>query len=80
MKQSSVSVQSRQAKRANRSLLSTREVAERLGISPNRVRQLISSGQLPAERVGKVYVVREGDLRRFARQPPGRRGKPRRAK
>jgi excisionase family DNA binding protein len=59
-------------------LLSTREAAELLGLSPNRVRQLISSGQIPAHRVGRAYVLLEEDVRCFAGQPPGRRGRPRR--
>jgi excisionase family DNA binding protein len=41
-------------------MLSTQEVAARLGVTPQHVRRLIESGQLAAERVGHRYVV-DGD-------------------
>jgi excisionase family DNA binding protein len=40
--------------------LSTREAAERLGVTPQHLRRLIESGQLAAERVGHRYIV-DGD-------------------
>jgi excisionase family DNA binding protein len=43
-------------------LLSTKQAAEILGISPIRVRQLIQEGKLPASRVGRDYVINEADL------------------
>lgn len=43
-------------------LLSTKEAAEKLGISPIRVRQLIQEGKIEATRVGRDYVINEADL------------------
>jgi len=43
-------------------LLSTAEVAETLGVSVRRVRQLIDEGKLPAQQVGRDYVIEAGAL------------------
>ena len=45
--------------------LTVSEVAQMLRISNMTVYRLISSGQLPAVRVGKSYRVREEDLDRY---------------
>jgi excisionase family DNA binding protein len=58
--------------------IGTSTAADLLGVSPNRIRQLISSGQLPAERVGRTFVILRTDLDSFAAQPPGRPRHPRR--
>lgn len=42
--------------------LSTREAAERLGVTPQHLRRLIESGQLPANRVGHHYFVDAASL------------------
>jgi excisionase family DNA binding protein len=42
--------------------LSTREAAERLGVTPQHLRRLIESGQLSASRVGRHYVVDAASL------------------
>ncbi|MDQ6907633.1 MAG: helix-turn-helix domain-containing protein [Chloroflexota bacterium] len=42
--------------------LSTKDAAERLGVTPQHLRRLIESGQLPAERVGRQYVVDSASL------------------
>ncbi len=44
-------------------LLSTKEAAEILNVSPIRVRQLIQEGKLKANRVGRDYVIDEKDLK-----------------
>ena len=41
---------------------SVAEVAEKLGVTRARVNQLISSGRLPAQRVGRAFVIRESDI------------------
>ncbi|MGB7923439.1 MAG: helix-turn-helix domain-containing protein [Pyrinomonadaceae bacterium] len=43
-------------------LLTTREAAERLGVSAGRVRQMVADGQLPAQRIGRDNFVKESDL------------------
>jgi excisionase family DNA binding protein len=63
---------------AGSELVGTTEAATLLGISPNRVRQLIAKGQLPAIRVGRTFVIRRAEVKRFAAEPPGRPRHPRR--
>ncbi|HMQ04882.1 MAG TPA: helix-turn-helix domain-containing protein [Pyrinomonadaceae bacterium] len=58
-------------------LLSTREAAQELGISPIRVRQLIQEGKLKASRVGRDYVIEEKDL--AAVQTYGKPGRPKKS-
>lgn len=43
-------------------LLTVYEAAERLGLSHQRVRQLIDQGRLPARKVGRDWVILESDL------------------
>lgn len=43
-------------------MLNTREAAEKLKISVPRIHQLIASGNLPAQKVGRDYVILEKDL------------------
>jgi len=43
-------------------LLPTAEVATRLGVSRQRVLELITEGRLPAIKVGRAYVVRSADV------------------
>ena len=52
--------------------LSVSEAAERLGVNVQRVHQLIAESSLPAERVGRQWVIEEADLVRLDRRPPGR--------
>jgi excisionase family DNA binding protein len=53
-------------------LINTVQAAETLGISVRRVRALISEGRLPAQRVGRDYVIQEKDLALVADRKPGR--------
>jgi excisionase family DNA binding protein len=55
--------------------LTTQEAAERLGVSAIRVRQLIAEGRLPAEKFGRDYMIREGDLKLVSDRKPGRPSK-----
>lgn len=52
--------------------LTTQEAAERLGISPIRVRQLITDGRLPARKFGRDYMIDESDLQLVEDRKPGR--------
>ena len=57
-------------------LLTTQQAAERLGISQPRIYQLISEGRLRAQKVGRDYVIDEGDLKQVENRPsPGRPSK-----
>ena len=42
--------------------ITTTEAAVRLGISSARVRQMVLSGELPAQKLGPVNMVKAGDL------------------
>lgn len=52
--------------------LTTAQVAASLGVSPRRVRALVSSGRLPAHLVGGVLLVNPKDVARVADRPNGR--------
>ena len=52
--------------------LTTKEVAERLGVSVTRVQQLILAGRLPAEKKGRDYFIKDDDLKLVADRKPGR--------
>ncbi|HEX8634686.1 MAG TPA: helix-turn-helix domain-containing protein [Pyrinomonadaceae bacterium] len=57
-------------------LLTTKEAAERLGVTVTRVQQLIGEGKLPAEKMGRDYFIKEDDLKLVADR---KRGRPRKA-
>jgi excisionase family DNA binding protein len=57
-----------------KSLLTTKEVAQELGISLRQAQRLISQGTLPAKKVGRDFMVEEIALKTIKRLP---RGKPR---
>jgi excisionase family DNA binding protein len=58
-------------------LVGVRFAAQLVGVSERRVVQAIRDGELKATRLGKDYVVRVADLRRYVqRRRP--RGRPRR--
>lgn len=52
--------------------ISTKAVSEKLGLSIRRVQALITSGRLPAEKIGNSYVVREQNLKLVKDRPTGR--------
>jgi excisionase family DNA binding protein len=58
-------------------LLSTREAAERKGVSIRRIQQLIEEGKLPALKVSRDYAIKERDLDRV--KVYGTVGRPRKA-
>ena len=53
-------------------LLTTREVAERLGITQSRVRALIQSGRLPSQQFGRDHLIKQSDLKLVENRKPGR--------
>jgi DNA binding domain, excisionase family len=56
-------------------LLTTAQVAERLGVHRTRVNVLIQEGRLPAQRFGRAYLVQEKDLHLVSNRPVGRPSK-----
>lgn len=68
--------------------IDTRRAAERLGVTPMRVRQWINDGTLPAQRLARDYILRVADVdtlrdareraaesRRGPGRPPGQANK-----
>jgi excisionase family DNA binding protein len=53
-------------------LLTTRQAAKHLGISPRRVRALIKAGRLPATKHGSSWAIKENDLELVKERPTGR--------
>lgn len=58
-------------------LLTTAEAAERLGLTPGRVRQLARDGALKGQHYGRDWLFDERDVARFT--PPAK-GRPRKEK
>jgi excisionase family DNA binding protein len=60
-------------------VIGTTEAARRLGISPNRLRDLIASGRLKAQKIGREYAINPKDLAAVKNRIPGRPRKARKA-
>jgi excisionase family DNA binding protein len=56
-------------------MLTTPQVAERLGVSTARVRQLILAGRLPSQQFGRDHVIKESDLALVTERKTGRPAK-----
>lgn len=52
--------------------LTTKEAAERLGVTRRRVLALIASERLPAQKFGRDYMIKESDLKLVQDRKPGR--------
>ena len=52
--------------------LTTTEVAEKLGVTVGRVRQMVANGQLPATKIGRDNFVKEADLENVKNRKVGR--------
>jgi excisionase family DNA binding protein len=52
--------------------LTTRQAAEKLGVSDARIRQMISNEQLPAQKFGHVHMINEEDLKLVENRKVGR--------
>jgi excisionase family DNA binding protein len=61
-------------------LLTATQAAELLGVNDSRIRQMIRDEGLKAQRFGRAWMLRRGDVEEYHRehrQPePGRRGRP----
>ena len=51
--------------------MTTQEAGKQLGISRARVIALIQEGRIPAQKVGRDWLIRPEDLSRFERRPQG---------
>ncbi|CAN5574312.1 hypothetical protein BH20ACI4_BH20ACI4_27880 [soil metagenome] len=54
------------------SYLTTKETAEKLGVSTGRVRQMVMNGQLPAEKFGRDLMINESDIKEVSNRKTGR--------
>jgi excisionase family DNA binding protein len=52
--------------------LTTKEAAQKLGITPRRVVALVTAGRLPAQKFGRDYMIREADLKLVQDRKVGR--------
>jgi excisionase family DNA binding protein len=57
---------------ADERMLTTPEVAERLGVSTRRVLALIHAGRLPSQQFGRDHLVKESDLKLVEDRKTGR--------
>lgn len=57
-------------------MLTTREAAERLGVTQSWVRRLIRDGRLAGAKHGRDYLIGVTDLEAFARLPRDKTGRP----
>jgi excisionase family DNA binding protein len=53
-------------------LIGTKEASERLAVSQQRIQALIKNGQLPAEKVGRDWLIKENDLELVRNRQAGR--------
>lgn len=53
-------------------LITTREAAERLGVSMRRVTALIKDGRLPSTQIGREHLIKEKDLELVRERKVGR--------
>jgi excisionase family DNA binding protein len=53
-------------------MLTTEQAADRLGVTPARVRVLIREGRLPAQSFGRAHMINEDDLKLVEDRKPGR--------
>ncbi len=51
--------------------ITTEEAGKRLGLSRIRIIALINDGRLPAQKVGRDWLIRPVDLALYKRQPKG---------
>jgi excisionase family DNA binding protein len=58
--------------KANHDYISSPEAAEILGVSRQRVLQLIHQKRLKATKVASVYLIKKSDLEKIEARKPGR--------
>jgi excisionase family DNA binding protein len=59
-------------------LLTVSQVAERLGLSRQRIYVLVNTQRIAAERFGKTWLIDDAELKRFKPKPIGYpKGRPR---
>lgn len=52
-------------------MLTTKQVAEKLNITPTRVRQLCNEGKIKAQRIGRDWIIEEKNIKNITLPGPG---------
>ena len=52
--------------------LTVKQAATKIGVSVPRVHQLIQEGRLPAEKLGRDWIIETSDLEKLKLRPTGR--------
>lgn len=55
-----------------KTMITTKETSEKLGVSIRRVQALINSGRLKAKKLGQIWVIEEKDLEAVQDRKPGK--------
>jgi excisionase family DNA binding protein len=55
--------------------MTVKQAAHELGVSVPRVHQLIQEQRLPAEKLGRDWIIESGDLEKVKNRPTGRPAK-----
>ncbi|MBD2189211.1 helix-turn-helix domain-containing protein [Pseudanabaena mucicola] len=58
-------------------LLSVAQTAEKLGVTRQRVHDLIKNGQIIARKLGRYYYIESSEIERYGNQPTGKPYQPR---
>lgn len=53
-------------------MLTTNEAASLLGVTVQRIHQFITEGRLPAQKMGRDYIINDADLKLVGDRRPGR--------
>ncbi len=53
-------------------MITTNEAASLLGVTVQRIHQFISEGRLPAQKLGRDYIINDEDLKLVEDRKPGR--------
>ena len=56
--------------------LTTQEAAKMLGVSASRIRQLISENRIKSKKIGRDHLIKEEEVRYFAKRGRKKRGRP----
>lgn len=62
---------------SNIELLSVTQVAIELGVTRQRVHDLIKNGQIVARKLGRFYYIEEAEMQRYKEKPIGKPYQPR---
>ncbi|MBE9124997.1 MULTISPECIES: helix-turn-helix domain-containing protein [unclassified Coleofasciculus] len=61
----------------NPELLSVAQTVELLGVTRQRIHDLIKNGQIVARKLGRYYYIEAGEIERYNNQPTGKPYQPR---